>query len=171
MKKQGRKLREKGGKKPGKEKRERERNDHLLHQTNKTKTNPSNYISWVCACWLVLPIFGLLDATGLLQRISLPAIGHCLGCVGWGSLHLFTNSTSCSILVLLQGWFGWPTSIWLWIPTVWVRLSSLIFELHPLYVGMVCWRSDSWLLLNAASYAAISSFVFCAFKSCLEFWL
>jgi hypothetical protein len=30
MKKQGRKSREKGGKKPGKEKRERERNDHPL---------------------------------------------------------------------------------------------------------------------------------------------
>jgi hypothetical protein len=37
--------------------------------------------SWACAYWLELPDSGLLDATGLLQRISLPATGHCLGCV------------------------------------------------------------------------------------------
>ena len=29
----------------------------------------------------VVPDSGLLDATGLLQRIFLPATGHCLGCV------------------------------------------------------------------------------------------
>jgi hypothetical protein len=65
----------------------------------------------------------------------------------------------------------WPILIWLWIPTVWVRFSPLIFGLHPCCgVGMVCWWLASWLLLNAVWYAAIHSFVYYASRSWLEFW-
>jgi hypothetical protein len=87
-----------------------------------------------------LPDSGSLDAGGLLQRISLPATGHCLGCA-WVRFSplvhnlclLFHFGSSAGLIRLAYLDSG------LWIPTVWVRFSPLIFGLHPCYgVGMVC---------------------------------
>ena len=87
-----------------------------------------------------LPDSGSLDAGGLLQRISLPATGHCLGCA-WVRFSplvhnlclLFHFGSSAGLIRLAYLDSG------LWIPTVWVRFSPLIFGLHPCYgVGVVC---------------------------------
>ena len=132
--------------------------------------------SWCCSV-VFLPSSGSCLILGCWMLVVCCKGSLCLlrgivwGVFGWGSLLLFIYSASCSILVLLQVWFGWPISIWLWIPTVWVRLSPLIFGLHPWCgVGMVCWWLASWLLLYAIWYAAISSFVFCASRRWLESW-
>lgn len=101
---------------------------------------------WLPGCsmgWLSV-VFLLLDAAGLLQRISLPVAGHCLGCA-WVRFSPLAHNLCLlfSFLVLLQVCFGWPLLL------VAMDPNSLgeVLSLH-IWVTFMLWSRDGLLVIG-----------------------
>jgi hypothetical protein len=109
----------------------------------------------------VVPDSGLLDATVLLQRISLPATGHCLGCV-WVRFSPLVH------IFCLLFYFGSSAGL--------IRLAYLDLAMDPNSLGealsphiwatSMLWRKDGLLVIGLL-VVALCNLVCCYKQLCI----